>query len=151
MALINNWDLKDVNTAVYDKANGERVYVVSDLGASFGAPGFSWSMRESRGNLEVYSHAPFISNITAEFVDFVAPSRPALLRSPALPAYMKRLRMRWIGRHIPRQDAKWMGELLARLSPAQIRDAFRAAGYSPDEVEGFAKAVEGRIAQLNEL
>jgi hypothetical protein len=151
MALINNWDLKDINTAVYDNENGERVYAVSDLGASFGAPGFSWSMQESRGNLEAYSRAKFIRNITSEFVDFVAPSRPALLRSPDLPAYMKRMRMRWIGRHIPRQDAKWMGELLARLSPAQIRDAFRAGGYSADEVEGFARVVEARIAQLNEL
>jgi hypothetical protein len=44
-----------------------------------------------------------------------------------------------------------MGQLLAQLSPEQVRDAFRAAGYTPDEVEGFSKVVEGRIAQLNKL
>jgi len=41
-------------------------------------------------------------------------------------------------------------DTLAQLSPEQIRDAF-ALGYTPDEVEGFSKVVEGRIAQLNKL
>ena len=59
--------------------------------------------------------------------------------------------LEWIGKRIPRGDARWLGELLARLSPEQIRDAFRAAGYSPEEIEGFSKIVEGRIAQLREL
>jgi hypothetical protein len=49
------------------------------------------------------------------------------------------------------KDAQWMGQLLSQLSPEQIHDAFRAAGYSPGEVEGFSKVVEGRIAQLNKL
>jgi len=57
----------------------------------------------------------------------------------------------WIGNHIPLADAKWMGQLLAQLSPDQIRDAFRAAGYSPQEVDGFAKVIESRIAELNKL
>jgi hypothetical protein len=40
---------------------------------------------------------------------------------------------------------------LARLSSDQIHDAFRAAGYSPQEVEAFSRIVEHRIAELNEL
>jgi len=44
-----------------------------------------------------------------------------------------------------------MGQLLARLSPEQIRDAFRAAGYTPEETEGFAKVVERRIGALTAL
>jgi len=44
-----------------------------------------------------------------------------------------------------------MGDLLGGLSPQQIRDAFRGAGYSPEEVEGFARTVEGRIAALRAL
>lgn len=59
--------------------------------------------------------------------------------------------MRWIGRHIPRKDVRWIGQLLAQLSPEQIRDSFRAAGYSPAEVEGYAKVVEGRIGELENL
>jgi hypothetical protein len=37
------------------------------------------------------------------------------------------------------------------LSPQQIRDAFRAAQYTPEEVEGFGLVVEARIQQLREL
>jgi hypothetical protein len=44
-----------------------------------------------------------------------------------------------------------MGDLLARLSPQQIRDAFRAAGYSTDEVEQLGKVVERRIGELEKL
>jgi len=36
-------------------------------------------------------------------------------------------------------------------SPEQIRDAFRAAGYSPTQVQAYATAVEARIAQLQRL
>jgi len=59
--------------------------------------------------------------------------------------------MHWVGKHVPRADAKWVGSLLAQLSPEQIRDAFRAAGYSPEQVEAYANAVEARIAQLTKL
>ena len=65
--------------------------------------------------------------------------------------YISRVHLEWIGRRIPRGDARWLGEQLGRLSPAQIRAAFRAAGYSPEEIEGFSKIVEGRIAELKEL
>ena len=59
--------------------------------------------------------------------------------------------LRWIGKNIPRSDARWIGGLLAQLSPEQIRDAFRAAGYSPEQVEGFAAVLQARIAELNTL
>ena len=46
MAVIDNWDLKDSNNTVY-QARGpegpELVYLVSDLGASFGTAGFGWT------------------------------------------------------------------------------------------------------------
>ena len=57
----------------------------------------------------------------------------------------------WVGRHIPRAHARWMGHQLARLSPAQIRDAFRAGGYSPQEVEELSRVVERRIGELEKL
>jgi hypothetical protein len=41
--------------------------------------------------------------------------------------------------------------MLARLSSNQVRDAFRAAGYSDAEVEGYAQIIENRIAALNDL
>ena len=65
--------------------------------------------------------------------------------------FFPRMKMRWIGKRVPRSDARWMGQMLAKLSPSQIRDAFRAAGYSAEETEGFAKVVEKRIGELTAL
>jgi len=65
--------------------------------------------------------------------------------------FFSRLRLRWIGHQIPREDARWIGQLLARLSPQQLRDAFRAAGYSPEEIEGFTTVLQRRIMLLNQL
>lgn len=41
------------------------------------------------------------------------------------------------------------GDLLARLSPQQIRDAFRAGGNSADEVEQFS--MSDVLAELEKL
>jgi len=59
--------------------------------------------------------------------------------------------MQDVAKHIPRAHAKSLGQLLRRLSAEQIRDCFRAAGHSPEEVEGFSKVVQRRIADLNQL
>ena len=57
------------------------------------------------------------------------------------------MHLRWIGRNIPIDDAKWVGGLLAQLKPAQIQDAFRAAGYSDKDVMSYSEVVEKRIAE----
>ena len=147
MALMNSWDLKDENNAVYEWIPTRRAHA-----------GFTWSaiwepasaqpdiagLRPwQRAISKSYSHSKFISKVHPEFVDFNVPTRPALIYFFHLPGLIHRLRMRWIGRHIPREDAKWMGDLLSHLSPEQIQDAFRSAGYSPQEVDGFSKIVAG--------
>ncbi|HET9786006.1 MAG TPA: hypothetical protein VFP47_02680, partial [Pyrinomonadaceae bacterium] len=48
-------------------------------------------------------------------------------------------------------DAKWVGELLSRLSDSQIGDAFRAANYTEEEVRMLADAVRKRINELVSL
>jgi hypothetical protein len=157
MALINNWDLKDENNSVYEdkraevSPNREEIYMVSDLGASFGTTGRSWTHTVSKGNLKSYRHSRFISNATHRYVDFAVPARPAMIFVFSPREFVSRLRLRWIGKDIPRSDARWIGQLLAQLSPDQIRDAFRAAGYTPEDVDGFARVVEERIAELNKL
>ena len=155
MALINNWDLKDENNGVYDEKRpgrpDERIYMVSDLGASFGTAWLDRTHEKSKGNLYWYSRTKFIKKVDGGFVDFEDPRRPALVVLVNPHEYFSRLGLRWIGRGIPRGDAKWIGGLLAKLSDQQIRDAFRAAGYSPQEVDGFASVVKSRIAELNRL
>jgi hypothetical protein len=156
MALVNNWDVKDLNNSVYeenykDSAAADLHYVVSDLGASFGTAGRSVGRGVSKGDLNSYQHSKFISKVTSEYVDFNVPGRPSLIYLFTPGEYFSRERLRWIGKHIPRSDARWAGSLLAQLSHEQIRSAFRAAGYRPDQVEGFASVVESRIAELNKL
>ncbi len=156
MAVINNWDLKDENNAIYREKRGdgdaqEVVYMISDLGASFGTTGFERNHEKAKGNLGSYEKSKFIRKVDGEFVDFDGPSRPSTIVVMNPHEFVSRLNLEWIGRHIPRADAKWMGELLGRLSPEQIRDAFRAGGYSPEEVEGFASVLETRIQDLKRL
>jgi hypothetical protein len=136
MALVNNWDVKDTNNAVYQVRGSpaEQIYAVSDLGGTFGPTGLNWTQR---GNLKAYRQSKWITKTSSGFVDFGTPAMPALNH--------------WVGRHIPVADAKWVGDLLAQLSPKQIRDAFRAAGFSPEEVEGFSKIIELRIRDLKAL
>jgi hypothetical protein len=157
MAVINNWDLKDVNNAIYEEkaedgsGNKMQVYTISDLGASFGTAGLSRTHEISKGNIKSYSHSKFIRRVDAETVDFESPGRASLVDLADPKEFGRRENLEWIGRNIPRADAKWMGQLLAKLSPQQIRDAFRAAGYSPEDVEEFAGVMEQRIAELNKL
>jgi hypothetical protein len=44
-----------------------------------------------------------------------------------------------------------LGQRLGSLSVDQIQDCFRAAGYAPDEIDGYAKTAQDRIAALNSL
>lgn len=150
MALVNNWDLKDVNNAVYqDGAN--LVYMVSDLGASFGSAGRTWPYYKSKDNLEQFQKSRFIRGTTAAAVDFQTPARPRWMLLVNPKEYFMRVHLEWIGRNIPREDARWMGQLLAKLSPRQIGDAFRAAGYSAQEAEALSRVLASRIASLNDL
>ncbi|MEI9974664.1 MAG: hypothetical protein WDO73_23015 [Ignavibacteriota bacterium] len=150
MAVINNWDLKDENNAIYNKG-GERVFAVSDIGASFGCGGRCWPSDRTKGNPETYSDSKFLRHLSADTVSFGTPARPALLFALNPKEFISRLHMEWIGENIPRADAKWMGGLLARLSSHQIRDAFRAAGYSQQDIDEFSSVLSGRIAKLSEL
>lgn len=148
MALINNWDLKNINNAIY-VSNGEKHYEASDVGASFGKTGNSIS--RSKSDIKGYEESKFIEKTTPTEVDFVMHSRPFILSAINVPNYEKRTGMERIVKHIPREDAKWLGQNLSRLSEEQIRDAFRAGGYSAEEVEGYTKEVQKRIAELNAL
>jgi len=154
MALLNNWDLTDDNNATYqEESDGtpREVFMVTDLGSTFGPGRLTWPLSKSRGNLAAYRHARFITKTTPGYIDFQTPGRPSFLFLFTPREYAHKLQIRWVGRHIPRADAKWVGQLLTQLSPQQIRDAFRSAGYSAKEVEDFAKVVESRISQLQEL
>ena len=148
MALVNNWDVSTINNSIY-AINDQREYVVSDIGASFGNTG-SVATR-SKGKLGDYEKSKFIAKTSPEYVDFVMHERPFFLAAVDVPYYRQRGRMEDVAKHIPRADAKWLGQRLGRLSDDQIRDCFRAAGYSPEQVDAYAKVVQERITELNAL
>jgi hypothetical protein len=157
MALITNWDLKDENNAVYlekgrDSEPSVYRFTTSDLGATFATAIPYWPQSKSKGNMNSYRKAKFIIRMDANRVDFATPGRPPRVYALFHPHdYHDRRNLAWIGLDIPREDARWLGGILARLSPQQIRDAFRSGGYCESDVEGYAKAVEHRIADLTAL
>jgi hypothetical protein len=125
MEIICNTDLKALNQHVYDEDGVEQRYVAADIGSSFGKAGKT--LGRTKGKLSDYEALPLIRNAGPDYVDF------------------------WHFKHIPRADAKWIGGWLAQLSDSQISDAFRAAGFSPAEVDGFTKKVREKINELNNL
>jgi hypothetical protein len=131
MSFLNNWDLKDLNNSIYE-VNGERRYLVSDAGTAFGNTG--GVMSRSKSNPKDYANSKFVEKAEPEFVDFVQNGK-----------------MKEVTRHIPRADVKWLAQRLSQLSEEQIRDCFRAGGYTPEEVTVLTQAVQKRIAELAAL
>ena len=102
MSLVNNWDLDQKNNSI-DAMDGERRYVVSDVGASFGNTGNM--LTRSKSAPREYADSTFIENPTSALVDFVLHSRPFFLSAVNVSYYRDRTRMEQITRNIPRADA----------------------------------------------
>jgi hypothetical protein len=138
MVLISNWDIKDSNNQIVSVKGSEKVrYTISDLGATFGKTGslpFFWRFTRSRNKPEDYEEATFVKDVDDNFVDFHYGGKK-----------------REIFDEITVADAKWIGNLLSRLSRRQITDAFRAANYDRQEQAIFTGAVLDRIEQLVNL
>ena len=135
MALINNWDLKDSNNVIIQtQGESEHQYVISDLGATFGhastTPLF-WRLTRSRNNPEKYAKSKFVEKVKGDRVKIHFGGKNSGL--------MKDITVR---------DAEWLSGLLARLSDQQIRDAFRAANYRPDQIDVLTRTVRARSNQL---
>lgn len=148
MALLNNWDLKEVNNTIYE-SRGEQRYVISDLGATFGNTGNRFT--RSKSAPQEYADSKFVESATTELIDFVLHSRPLFVEAVNVNNYRTRSKMEEVASRIPRADGKWLGRRLSLLSERQIRDCFRAAGYAPDVIDTYTQAVRKRIAELNAL
>lgn len=159
MAVINNWDLTDENADIFLEKTGhgsgaksyQQIYMVSDLGSSFGSGRESWPLRIGRGDLRAYQRSKFITKTTPGYVNFFEPPHPSWYWLTVPWEFSSKLHIRWIGRRIPRSDARWLGQQLGRLSADQIRDAFRAAGYSAAEGAAFADTIQDRVSALQDL
>jgi hypothetical protein len=137
MALLNNWDLKDDNNKLIyvpgsDGAQGEIHYILSDLGATFGKTGGFIS--RSRNDPEDYAKSKFIEGVEGGRVKFAYSGKNSDLF-----------------KDITVEDAKWIGDLLARLSDEQITNAFRAGNFTQEEIQMLVPAMRARINQLVNL
>ena len=137
MVLLDNWDIKDTNNRVLrvraESGDGHELqYIISDLGATFGKTGGALS--RTRNEPEDYAKAKFIKRVKNGRVEFVYNGKRGD-----------------VFKDITVEQARWVGELLARLSDQQINDAFRAANYSPEEISLLSRALKARITELNTL
>ncbi|HEY8184994.1 MAG TPA: hypothetical protein VIF64_02935 [Pyrinomonadaceae bacterium] len=136
MALINNWDMKDDNNQILatkgDTSSGELRYIISDLGGSFGKTGGIIS--RSRNKPSDYVKANFVKAVKGDRIDFNYGGKNQKLFD-----------------NVTVQDAKWLTGYLGRLSDEQIKDAFRAANYLPEDVERLSRTVRARIDELSNV
>ncbi len=137
MVVLNNWDMKDDNNEILavrgdTTGEGELRYIISDLGATFGKTGGIIS--RSRNKPSDYEKAKFIEKVNGDVIDFNYGGKNKKLFENLTVA-----------------DARWLNNLAKRLSDEQIKDAFRAANYSADEVEVLSKAFKDRIDALENL
>ena len=140
MALINNWDLKDSNNQIVkiEGQNGNELrYIISDLGATFGhastTPLF-WRLTRSRNNPTNYAKSKFFKKVKGNRVELHFGGKNS-----------------GIMKDIDIDDAQWMASWLSQLSDGQLRDAFRAANYRPDEINLLAREVRERTNELLSL
>ena len=156
MAVINNWDLLDVNNAVQEaRDHQEQFFLVSDLGSSFGTTTIQWPEKGAKGNPHSYERSKFITRNDGMSVSFATPSSPKSLLAKSVGvgamAFVQHRKMDWIGNNIPVPDAHWIGTLLGQLSHKQLVDAFRAGNFSESEIDRYVTVLESRIRELQGL
>jgi hypothetical protein len=115
-----------------DGAQGEIQYIISDLGATFGKTG--GFMSRSRNDPEDYAKSKFIEGVENGRVKFAYSGKNSGLF-----------------KDITVEHAKWVGDMLSRLSDQQLGDAFRAGNFTPEEVGILVTAARARINQLVNL
>jgi hypothetical protein len=148
MALLHNVDLTERNNKIVrlrQEAGGAEkdIYYVNDLGAALGSTG-AWftslplldkARSESKGVAKDYVKNGFIAGFKNGEVDFRINRRQA---EQAL-------------KGVKVEHARWIGELLSRLSEKQLTDAFRAGGFTESEVAIYVSEIRNRIGQLQNL
>ena|SRR5215831_3890261 len=148
MVLLNNWDLKEENNKIVQpskKSGGDRselIYYVSDLGATLGKtgsafrkiPGFQNAPAGTKGDPVGYTDQVFIQKVSGGQVIFNYKGKdPKALEG------------------ITVENARWIGNLAGRLSDKQLSDAFRASGFTDQEVTTYVRTFRARVNELKNL
>jgi hypothetical protein len=159
MVLLANYDTRLENNRVLfqkhpDSGEMEARYVVTDIGATLGKVGGLGGKR-IKNSLPEFQASKFIVGVDKGIVEFdysTTPKGAGKFASLFKPSYGKsQANKEKAMRHIPVENARWIGKMLSELSDDQLDDAFRAAGYDDATRKGFVKAIRERIKALREL
>jgi hypothetical protein len=141
--MLNNWDWKTSNNKIYEVANAgdgpRRRFIVRDLGASLGKTTFpsllAWTpframAQGTRNDIEGFEAQGFIKRVGEDGVEFHYRGIHDRLLDTITPA-----------------DVAWVSRLLARLSDAQWRDAFKAGGFPEDQQQRYIAKLKAKVAE----
>jgi hypothetical protein len=134
MVMVNNWDIKTQQNGIYrvrtERGEPRHLYAIKDLGASLG--GTNWIVPGDRDNLAAFEKERFIRRVEGNRVEFYF---QGAWHEPHLAS------------GVSPDDVRWISDLLARLTPRQWSDAFRAGGYAEPEAARFIQKLRGKIAE----
>ena len=105
-----------------------RRYAVRDLGASLGST--RWFFPGSKSNVADFERERFIHSVRDGQVRF---------------HYHGAWREPHLKRGVTPADVRWISERLARLTPAQWSDAFRAAGYTETDTQRYVVRLRQKV------
>lgn len=137
---MTNYDLLDLQNQVLEVQGTdgpELHYIISDLGSTFGKFGSNnlpifFRFGRSADNPRAWSKAKFIKGVKNGKIVFATTGA----------------KNRGLFKDVTVAQGRWLYSLLNRLNSGQISDAFRAANYSPAEVELLTAATRRRIDEL---
>jgi len=134
MVIFNNWDLKSAQNAVIqvgpDGEDAPERYMVRDLGASFGKT--AWPTFGNKDDPDEFDREPFILGVEDNRVRF---------------GYQDAWLEPQLHNSVAPDDVRWTCELLARLSPKQWSDAFRAGGFTEAEADRYIRRLRQKIEE----
>ncbi|MDQ3800598.1 MAG: hypothetical protein M3384_14205 [Acidobacteriota bacterium] len=140
---LTNWDIVDVQNKILqvDGRNGKELhYIISDLGATFGKLG--------NNNLPIIYR---LGRKTGKPSAYIKTSLVREVKENGRVRLAYKGKNRWLFKDIMVEDVDWLSRLLLQLSDKQIRDAFRAANYSPGDVNTLTQAVKNKITELSRV
>jgi len=149
MAFLNNFDLKTENNKIVTPKKKKlsdpvtHIYYVNDLGATLGSTG-TWF-----GGVPLFGEAPAGTKGSAK--DFAEQDFVDSVRNGIVTFRMKRTRAQRAIVGVKVENARWIGDLLARLSDKQLADAFRAGHYPEEAIRLYLRSMRARIKQLQAL
>jgi hypothetical protein len=130
--LVSNWDAKDSNNAILGMHNEDGTvsewYTVADWGGSFGKMG--GLMSHSKWDLEKFSKASYIDGVSGGSVKLNYSGKMSASSS------------------VPIEHARWFAGIIGQLTDDQLRQAFKAAGATQSDTEGFTRHLRRKINEL---